>query len=128
MCIRDRRVEAGHARLEQVLVNLLHNAIEAVVPGEGEVTLSILATADEVTLQVRDNGPGIAPDVLPRIAEPFFSTKVGGEGLGLGLAICFEVVQQFGGRLDIRSAPGAGTEVAVILPLLARDDTQEAAE
>ena len=53
---------------------------------------------------------------------------VGGEGLGLGLAICFEVVQQFGGRLDIRSAPGDGTEVAVILPLLARDDTQEAAE
>ena len=50
------------------------------------------------------------------------------EGLGLGLAICFEVVQQFGGRLDIRSAPGDGTEVAVILPLLARDDTQEAAE
>ncbi len=122
------RVEAGHARLEQVLVNLLHNAIEAVVPGEGEVTLSIQCTAQEVTLRVGDNGPGIAPDVLPRIAEPFFSTKVGGEGLGLGLAICFEVVQQFGGRLDIRSAPGAGTEVAVILPLLARDDTQEAAE
>ena len=121
-------VEAGHARLEQVLMNLLHNAIEAVEPGHGEVTLSIERGAQDVTLLVTDNGPGIAPDVLPRVTEPFFSTKIGGEGLGLGLAICFEVVQQFGGRLDIRSAPGRGAEAAVILPLLESDDEREAAE
>ncbi len=126
-------VRAGHARLEQVLVNLLHNAIEAVEPGHGEVTLSIERGAGEVTLLVSDNGPGIAPDVLPRITEPFFSTKVGGEKLGLGLAISFEVVQQFGGRLDIRSTRGEGAEIAVILPLLVDDgggneETQEAAE
>ena len=121
-------VEAGHARLEQVLMNLLHNAIEAVEPGHGEVTLSIERGAQDVTLLVTDNGPGIAPDVLPRVTEPFFSTKIGGEGLGLGLAICFEVVQQFGGRLDIRSAPGRGAEAAVILPLLESDDQREAAE
>ncbi|NDV48479.1 MULTISPECIES: ATP-binding protein [unclassified Salipiger] len=121
-------VEAGHARLEQVLMNLLHNAIEAVEPGQGEVTLSIERGAQDVTLLVTDNGPGIAPDVLPRVTEPFFSTKIGGEGLGLGLAICFEVVQQFGGRLDIRSAPGRGAEAAVILPLLESDDEREAAE
>ncbi|MDO6587257.1 ATP-binding protein [Salipiger sp. 1_MG-2023] len=124
----DPVVKAGQARLEQVLVNLLHNAIEAVEPGHGEVTLSIESRSDEVVLLVSDNGPGIAPDVLPRITEPFFSTKVGGEKLGLGLAISFEVVQQFGGRLDIRSAPGKGAEVSVILPQLASDDTQEAAE
>lgn len=124
----DPVVKAGQARLEQVLVNLLHNAIEAVEPGHGEVTLSIERRGDEVILLVSDNGPGIAPDVLPRITEPFFSTKVGGEKLGLGLAISFEVVQQFGGRLDIRSVPGKGAKVAVILPQLADDDTQEAAE
>ncbi|MBE9638720.1 sensor histidine kinase [Salipiger mangrovisoli] len=121
-------VHAGHARLEQVLVNLLHNAIEAVDPGQGEVTLSIERSAAEVTLRVTDNGPGISPEVLPRVAEPFFSTKIGGEGLGLGLAICFEVVQQFGGRLDIRSNPGAGADIAVTLPLLTQHDQREAAE
>ncbi|WP_353476658.1 ATP-binding protein (plasmid) [Salipiger sp. H15] len=121
-------VRAGHARLEQVLVNLLHNAIEAVEPGRGEVTLSVRAQAGELTLLVRDNGPGIPPDVLPRVTEPFFSTRIGGEGLGLGLAISFEVVQHFGGRLDIRSDPGEGAEIAVVLPLLEDDVTREAAE
>ncbi|QEW19086.1 C4-dicarboxylate transport sensor protein DctB [Marinibacterium anthonyi] len=124
----DPMVRAGHARLEQVLVNLLHNAIEAVDPGRGEVTLAIRSGTDDLTIRVRDNGPGIPADVMPRVTEPFFSTKIGGEGLGLGLAISFEVVQQFGGRLDIRSGPGGGAEIAVILPLLNRDDTREAAE
>lgn len=121
-------VQAGHARLEQVLVNLLHNAIEAVDPGRGEVSLEVRSDADELIFIVRDNGPGIPADVLPRVTEPFFSTKIGGEGLGLGLAISFEVVQQFGGRLDIRTGPGGGAEIAVILPLMNRDDTREAAE
>ena len=121
-------VQAGHARLEQVLVNLLHNAIEAVEPVQGEVSLQVRSRDQELSLVVRDNGPGIPPDVLSRVTEPFFSTKIGGEGLGLGLAISFEVVQQFGGRLDIRSTSGQGAEIAVILPLLSSDDTREAAE
>ena len=121
-------VRAGHARLEQVLVNLLHNAIEAVPPGRGEVALTLCCEGGELTLVVRDNGPGIPAEVLPRVTEPFFSTKVGGEGLGLGLSICFEVVQQFGGRLDIRSGPDGGAEIAVVLPLLAENDIREAAE
>lgn len=121
-------VRAGHARLEQVLVNLLHNAIEAVPPGRGEVALALCCEGGELTLVVRDNGPGIPAEVLPRVTEPFFSTKVGGEGLGLGLSICFEVVQQFGGRLDIRSGPDGGAEIAVVLPLLAENDIREAAE
>ncbi|MBR9839894.1 MAG: sensor histidine kinase [Rhodobacteraceae bacterium] len=114
----DPMVRAGHVRLEQVLVNLLHNAIEAVEPGRGEVTLSIRETGGELVLAVRDNGPGIPEEVLPRMTEPFFSTKIGAEGLGLGLAISFEVVQQFGGRLDIRNHPDGGAEISVILPLL----------
>jgi two-component system C4-dicarboxylate transport sensor histidine kinase DctB len=105
-----------------------NNAIEAVEPGHGEVTLAVWQEADEQILSVRDNGPGIPADVLPRVTEPFFSTKIGGEGLGLGLAISFEVVQQFGGRLDIRSTPGEGTEISVVLPLLDGTETKEAAE
>lgn len=115
----DPVVMAGQVRLEQVLVNLLGNAIEAVEPGHGEVTLSLAEQGGELWITVRDNGPGIAPDVLPRITEPFFSTKMGGEGLGLGLAISSEVVQQFGGRLDIRSCPEGGAVISVVLPLLA---------
>ena len=121
-------VQAGHARLEQVLVNLLHNAIEAVDPGRGEVTLEIRPADAELAIVIRDNGPGIPADVMPRVTEPFFSTRIGGEGLGLGLAISFEVVQQFGGRLDIRSEPGEGAEISVILQRLADGDTREAAE
>ncbi|MBE3638861.1 sensor histidine kinase, partial [Mangrovicoccus algicola] len=123
----DPMVNAGHARLEQVLVNLLHNAIAAVEPGDGVVTLAIRQTARNLVLSVRDTGPGIPAELLPRVTEPFFSAH-GGEGLGLGLAICFEVVQQFGGRLEIRSDPGAGAEVSVILPLIEDATGREAAE
>lgn len=125
-------VQAGTARLEQVLVNLLGNAIEAVEPGHGEVVIALAEEDGMLRIAVRDNGPGFDPEVLPRVTEPFFSTKMGGEGLGLGLAISSEVVQQFGGRLDFRSRPEGGAEVSVLLPMLERDapdeSGQEAAE
>ncbi len=111
-------VQAGPVRLEQVLVNLLHNAIEAVAPGTGDVTLRLREEGDQLRISVRDNGPGIAPDVLSRITEPFFSTKTHREGLGLGLSISHEVIQQFGGRLVIGAAPEGGAEISVLLPLL----------
>ncbi|NIZ08497.1 ATP-binding protein [Pseudooceanicola sp. HF7] len=120
----DYRVQAGQVRLEQVLVNLLHNAMEAVEPENGEVTLSVTRQGQEICLCVADNGPGIPEDILPRITEPFFSTKTHSEGLGLGLAISREIVLQFGGRLEIDSAPGAGTRVSVMLPELVRETGQ----
>ncbi|MBT9384354.1 sensor histidine kinase [Pseudooceanicola sp. CBS1P-1] len=121
------RVLAGQVRLEQVLVNLLHNAIEAVEPGQGEVTLLLQPQDHRLRIAVRDNGPGIDPEILPRLTEPFFSTKIGGEGLGLGLAISSEVVQQFGGALEIGAAPGGGAEIAVVLPLLTGQEEETAA-
>ena len=68
-------------------------------------------------VEVKDNGTGIPPDVLPKIFDPFFSTKEIGKGTGLGLSICYKIVQQHGGRIDVVSKPGSGTTFSVWLPL-----------
>jgi two-component system NtrC family sensor kinase len=70
-------------------------------------------------LRVTDNGPGIAPDVLPHIFEPFFTTRKAGEGTGLGLATCDGIVSRLGGRIDVKTAPGQGTTMSVFIPVAA---------
>ena len=85
-----------------------------------------LGPGDYVTIEVIDSGAGIPPAIRDRIFEPFFSTKIGGEGLGLGLSISQAIVTEFGGRIDIASPPGAGTRVTVTLPLA--KTAREAAE
>ena len=117
------QVMAGAVRMEQVLVNLLINALDAVEGRAGaqiDVTLSIESGSDgpsRAVLCVADTGQGIAPDDLPRVAEPFFSTKISGEGLGLGLSISRAILADFGGDLSVDSALGQGTSVTVTLPL-----------
>lgn len=120
-------VRAGPVRLEQVLVNLLLNALDA-VEGRPDPRITLTATAEGGTmrLSVTDNGTGIAACDLPRVAEPFFTTKLTGEGLGLGLSISRSILDDCGGNLTFAAAPGGGTEVVVTLPLAARG--QEAAE
>jgi two-component system, NtrC family, C4-dicarboxylate transport sensor histidine kinase DctB len=111
------RVRAGMVRMEQVMVNLLLNALDA-VEGQAAGQVMVTLTAGEVAMiRVRDNGMGIAPQDLARVAEPFFSTKLTGGGLGLGLSISQAIVGEFGGRLEIASVEGQGTEVTVSLPL-----------
>jgi two-component system C4-dicarboxylate transport sensor histidine kinase DctB len=111
-------VRAGRVRLEQVLVNLLLNALDAVEGQAGAaITLRLSASDQAARIEVRDTGPGIAAEDLPRVAEPFFSTKTASEGLGLGLAISQAILSEFGGRLDIASRPGEGAVMAAILPL-----------
>ncbi|NDW47072.1 ATP-binding protein [Ruegeria sp. PrR005] len=111
---------AGPVRLEQVCLNLLLNALDA-VEGREDARVSVETGNDGalVWLAVADNGPGIAPDDVVRITEPFYSTKIGGEGLGLGLSISQAIVTEFGGRLEIASRPGEGTRVTVRLPAAA---------
>ena len=120
-------VLAGSVRMEQVAVNLILNALDA-VEGMPDATVSILLAVDGplMRLVVSDTGSGIAPDVLPRVTEPFFSTKTQGEGLGLGLSICKAILAEFGGGLEVVSAPGKGTDVTVTLPLA--EVLQDAAE
>lgn len=111
------RVRAGAVRMEQVVVNLLLNALDA-VDGRAGATIAVVLESDATTTRIRvtDTGTGISAADLPRTLEPFFSTKVGGEGLGLGLSISQAIIVEFGGRIDIASTPGSGTSVTVTLP------------
>ena len=104
-------------QFRQAVWNLCLNAVQA-MPDGGE--LRVCASRYDRALEVRvtDTGHGIPPEDLPQVFEPFFSTKEGGTGLGLALA--HRVVQDHGGRIELRSAPGAGTTVVVTLP--ARDE------
>ncbi|PAJ77886.1 two-component sensor histidine kinase [Burkholderia ubonensis] len=110
-------------RLEQVLINLLGNALDAVAAGGAprmaapRIDVTIEASAATLTIQVRDNGPGIAPDLLPRLFEPFFTTKEMGRGLGLGLAISSSIASDAGGSLTARNAPGGGALFVLTLRL-----------
>ncbi len=101
--------------LIQVWTNLIHNAIQA-MGGRGRLVIGVEERAGEAVITFTDNGPGIAPDVLPRVFEPFYTTKPVGEGSGLGLAICKEIVERHRGRIEARSEPGQ-TCFAVFLPL-----------
>jgi signal transduction histidine kinase len=105
--------------LQQVVMNLLTNARDAVGSG-GEISLatdSVPGRPDTARLTVRDTGPGISPDVLPRIFDPFYTTKV--EGTGLGLSISYGIVRDHKGTIDVESSPGRGTTFILTFPTTA---------
>jgi len=112
------------AQMRQVLVNLVHNAAEAMPESGGHVIVRAGRVDDEgtVAITVEDDGSGIAPENLDQVFEPFFTTKF--TGTGLGLAIAKSLVEQHGGRLDVSSEVGRGTSFVILLPQRA---TQEAA-
>ncbi|WP_375742377.1 MASE1 domain-containing protein [Corallococcus interemptor] len=114
------RVLGSEARLGQVLLNLLVNALQAIPegePGRHEVRVRTGTDASgHARVEVEDTGGGIPPDVLPRIFDPFFTTKGNDEGTGLGLAICQQIVRTHGGELRVHSAPGQGATFTLLLP------------
>ncbi len=111
-------------RLEQVIINLLRNALDA-TKGEDDPSVDVLLTVgDTIRLSVRDNGPGI--DDLDALFEPFYTTKQPGDGVGLGLAISSGIVNELGGRLTAHNAPEGGAVFEVQLPIYKED--VEAAE
>ena len=109
-------VAASPAELQQVLINLVNNAIDAMEKTGGEITVRTLAEAGGIVMSVADTGPGIPEAVLPRVFDPFFTTKPVGKGTGLGLSICYGIVEKLGGRLEVRSTPGQGTTFLMHLP------------
>jgi len=121
---RPVMVLADRVRLDQVLINLMLNAIDATRDVDDPAIDVILTAGQAVTLSVRDNGPGI--DDLDALFEPFYTTKSPGEGVGLGLAISSGIVIDLGGRLTARNGRTGGAVFEVQLPLL--DDVQRAAE
>jgi signal transduction histidine kinase len=118
----DARVDGDAGQLQQVLLNLGVNALEA-TPAGGRVTISTERSRrgddDGVALTVSDTGTGIAADVLPRIFESFFTTKPRGQGTGLGLAICRDIARTHGGEMTVTSRPGEGSTFALWMPVSA---------
>ncbi len=112
-------VSANALRLEQVFLNLLSNALDAVRDAPSpRIEVRSARTDGLVSVSVSDNGSGIAPEIAERIAEPFFTTKITGEGLGLGLSISRQILADFGGSLGFRSNPDGGSTFTVTLPEL----------
>ncbi|MDD2465341.1 MAG: ATP-binding protein [Desulfobulbus sp.] len=105
----------GH-RLQQILLNLIDNALDA-VGHDGKVTITTSHIGQEIAIQVADNGPGIPPEVMKRIWDPFFTTKEQGKGTGLGLAISQNIIRSLGGSMDVESKDGEGTVFTVKVPI-----------
>ncbi|MDG1129798.1 MAG: ATP-binding protein [Paracoccaceae bacterium] len=123
---RPVMVMGDRVRIEQVMINLLRNAMDATqAVAEPEIDI-LLAAGETATLTVRDNGEGIKD--LENLFEPFYTTKKPGEGVGLGLAISSGIVNDLGGRLTARNASDGGAVFEVQLPILGNDNEIEAAE
>jgi two-component system NtrC family sensor kinase len=129
----DLSVPADAQRLQQVFVNLIRNAMEGLGPqGRIEISAQIVHASEPpagtalgegcerkgemVEILVADNGPGIAPEILPRIFDPFFTTKDVGHGMGLGLFVVYEIVDEHGGCIAVQSTPGKGATFCIRLP------------
>jgi two-component system, LuxR family, sensor kinase FixL len=114
-------IPADHQQLRQVFLNLLTNASDA-MPQGGTLTLRVTGGALDtgapaVVIEFADTGLGIAPEHLPKVLEPFFTTKAEDKGTGLGLAICKRIVQEHHGTFTLASEVGQGTTVRIALPL-----------
>ncbi|MCU0671333.1 MAG: ATP-binding protein [Myxococcota bacterium] len=110
------RVVGSSGRLEQVVLNLLLNAKDA-MGGQGRVDVRLRRDGDHAVLVVHDDGPGIAPEVLDSLFEPFVTTKPVGQGTGLGLAVCHALVDRLGGTIEADNPPEGGARFVVRLPL-----------
>jgi signal transduction histidine kinase len=117
------RVSADADQMQQVFLNLLLNARDA-MPDGGELDIKTFfdETTGEVVAEFADAGPGIPSDALPHVFDPFFSTKAG--GAGLGLAVCYGIVTAHGGRITVESGAARGTTARVALPADERDEKE----
>ncbi len=122
-CIEDDTVECDANQIQQALLAIMVNAIEAIgskhgVEGVVSVMVEDTPSKKNITLRVSDNGSGMSDEVKAHIFEPFFTTKSEGKGVGLGLSIVYGIVERHNGRIRVDSMPGAGTTFAITLPRL----------
>jgi signal transduction histidine kinase len=123
----DLRVHGDGVQLEQVLLNLLINARQAMLGKGGSLTVKASAVEqNEIRLQVIDTGPGIPEHLISKIFQPFFTTKGTTQkdesrGTGLGLAICKDIIERHKGRITVESQVGQGTTFSIYLPSAAAD-------
>jgi signal transduction histidine kinase len=111
----SHRIDADPDQLQQVVLNLVKNALAA-TPKGGRITVRVEAAADQVRLIVRDTGTGIAADMVPRLFEPFFTTRAADGGTGLGLAVVRAIAVEHHATVAVASEPGRGAEFVVSFP------------
>lgn len=109
-------VNADEGQLQQAIIALATNAIDA-MPGGGNLGFRAFSEHNRVVIEVSDTGHGIAPEDVSKIFEPFFTTKEVGHGTGLGLAVCYGIVTEHGGSLNVRSTVGIGLTFTISLPI-----------
>ena len=110
-------LEASPSEMQQVFLNLVNNAIDAMDPGGGNLDISSRLDGDQVVVAIRDTGCGIPKANLPRIFDPFFTTKPVGKGTGLGLSIIYGIINKMGGTISVNSAVDHGTTFTLRLPV-----------
>jgi two-component system NtrC family sensor kinase len=109
------QISADGGQIQQAVIALATNAIDA-MPGGGTLTFRVFSKGSRVAIEVADTGAGIAQEDMPKIFEPFFTTKEIGKGTGLGLAVCYGIISEHGGRISVRSNIGKGTTFSIFLP------------
>ena len=108
-------------QLNQVFINLLTNAIDALLEPVEQLNKQILiqtevVTPQQIRVRIRDNGSGITANIKNKIFDPFFTTKPVGKGVALGLAICYQIIKKHQGQITMHSQDGEGTEFVITLP------------
>lgn len=109
-------LECFPSQLNQVIMNILTNSIQAMEEGSGELFIQTVSSAIGVKIIIKDNGKGMTPEVKAHIFDPFFTTKEVGQGTGLGLSISYGIIEKHNGNIDVISEPGKGTEFIISLP------------
>jgi two-component system, NtrC family, sensor kinase len=110
-------IQASVTEMQQVFMNILHNALDAMEKTGGRIQITSHIEAGQLRLSIADTGPGIPASNLGRLFDPFFTTKPVGKGTGLGLSICYGIIHKMGGRIDVESQVGKGTTFHIVLPL-----------
>jgi two-component system NtrC family sensor kinase len=121
------RTSADFHLIQQVFLNIISNAVQAMKAQDRPGTLTVKSECDDraMRIHVGDTGPGIPRDNYQKIFEPFFTTKEEGKGTGLGLSLCYEIIQDHGGDIYVSSEPGKGTCFVVELPIVAQDPVMQ---
>ncbi|MDZ7698000.1 MAG: sensor histidine kinase [Deltaproteobacteria bacterium] len=110
-------IASDQSRLQQVFLNLITNAIDA-IGNDGEIHVKSRATGSTIVVDVTDNGPGISKEDQKKVFDPFFTTKETGKGSGLGLWVSYDIIKKMGGDISVTSDPGKGTTFTVELPVI----------
>jgi len=115
-------ISASHSELQQVFLNLINNALDAMEKTGGTLDIGARQEKDQILIAVADNGPGIPKANLARIFDPFFTTKPVGSGTGLGLSICYGIIHKMGGEIKVSSALDVGTTFEIRIPIASEAD------